>query len=179
MKTQSILAGAAMLARAACGGNDATEESRGEVAENASGTVDTEDGEASYSVRQDGENSTLTVTGPDGTTGKFVSGTGAADFLPDFAPLYPGAKVTGGAGGDSQGGLGGMVGFETGDAAEEVIGWYKDQAGRQGMKIAAEMTMGDSRMLAAEDEAKGHSFQIQIGPKDGGGSAGTLIAGTR
>ncbi len=179
MKTQGILAGAALLALAACGGNEATEESRGEGKEVASGTVDTDEGEASYSVRQDGENATVTVTGPDGQTGKFVSGAGATDFLPDFAPLYPGAKVSGGAGGDSEGGVGGMVSFETGDSAEKVVGWYKAQAGKAGMKVAAEMTMGDSRMIAAQDEANGRSFQVQVGPKEGGGSAGTLIAGTK
>jgi hypothetical protein len=179
MKTQGFLAGAALLALAACGGNDASEASRGEGEEVASGTVATDDGDASYSVRQDGENSTVTVTGPDGQTGKFVSGSGAADFLPDFAPLYPGAQVTGGAGGDSEGGLGGMVSFETADAAEKVVAWYKEQAGKAGMKVAAEMTMGDSRMLAAQDEAKGHSFQVQMSPKEEGGSTGTLIAGTK
>lgn len=179
MTKQGFIAGAALLALTACGGNDASEASKGEGKEIASGSVATEDGEAQYSVRQDGDTSTVTVTGPDGQTGKFMSGEGAADFLPDFAPLYPGAKVVGGAGGDSNTGKGGMVNFETGDAPEKVVAWYKAQAEKAGLKIAGEMTTPEMRMVAAEDEATKRSLQVHASAKEGGGSTASLIAGTQ
>lgn len=179
MTKQAFLAGAAFLALAACGGNDASEASKGEGKEVASGSVDTADGEAQYSVRQDGENSTVTVTGPDGQTGKFMSGEAAANFLPDFAPLYPGAKVVGGAGGDSSTGKGGMINFETGDAPEKVIAWYKAAAEKAGLKVAGEMTTPEMRMVAAQDEASGRSLQVHASAKEGGGSTASLIAGSK
>ena len=179
MMKQGFVAGAALLALAACGGNDASEASKGEGKEVASGSVETEEGEAQYSVRQDGENSTVTVTGPDGQTGKFMSGEGAANFLPDFAPLYPGAKVVGGAGGDSSTGKGGMINFETGDAPEKVIAWYKAAAGKAGLKIAGEMTTPEMRMVAAQDDATGRSLQVHASAKEGGGSTASLIAGSK
>lgn len=179
MTKQAFLAGAAFLALAACGGNDASEASKGEGKEVASGSVVTEDGEAQYSVRQDGENSTVTVTGPDGQTGKFMSGEAAANFLPDFAPLYPGAKVVGGAGGDSSTGKGGMINFETGDAPEKVIAWYKAAAEKAGLKVAGEMTTPEMRMVAAQDETSGRSLQVHASAKEGGGSTASLIAGSK
>ncbi len=172
---QAFIAGVALLALAACGGNDASEASKGEGKEVASGSVQTEGGEAQYSVRQDGENSTVTVTGPDGKTGKFMSGDGAAGFLPDFAPLYPGAKVVGGAGGDSSAGKGGMVSFETGDAPEKVVAWYRAAAEKAGLKIAGEMTTPEMRMVAAQDEASGRSLQVHATVKEGGGTNVSLI----
>ncbi|MBB4630405.1 hypothetical protein [Sphingosinicella soli] len=176
---RGFVAGAALVALAACGGNDASEASKGEGKKVASGSVATDDGEAQYSVRQDGENSTVTVTGPDGETGTFKSGAGAADFLPDFAPLYPGAKVVGGAGGDSGSGIGGMVNFETGDAPEKVVAWYKAEAQKSGLKIAGEMTTPDMQMVAAQDEASKRSLQVHASAKEGGGSTASLIAGTQ
>lgn len=179
MMKQGFVAGVALLALAACGGNDASEASKGEGKEVASGSVETGEGEAQYSVRQDGENSTVTVTGPDGQTGKFMSGDGAANFLPDFAPLYPGAKVVGGAGGDSSTGKGGMINFETGDAPEKVIAWYKAAAGKAGLKVAGEMTTPEMRMVAAQDDATGRSLQVHASAKEGGGSTASLIAGSK
>jgi hypothetical protein len=179
MMKQGFVAGVALLALAACGGNDASEASKGEGKEVASGSVETGEGEAQYSVRQDGENSTVTITGPDGQTGKFMSGEAAANFLPDFAPLYPGAKVVGGAGGDSSTGKGGMVNFETGDAPEKVIAWYKAAAEKSGLKVAGEMTTPEMRMVAAQDEASGRSLQVHASAKEGGGSTASLIAGTQ
>lgn len=173
-----ILATSAAVALAACGGNDASEASRDEGREVASGTVDVDGGKGSYSVRDTGDGSaTVTITGPDGKTGQFKTGQGAAGFLPDFAPLYPGAEVTGGAGGDSSTGTGGAVTFATKDSPEKVVAWYKGVAEKSGMKIAAEMTMGDTRMLSAADEAGGRSLQVQATAADGGTSA-TIIAGT-
>jgi hypothetical protein len=177
MVKPGFIAAATLLTLTACGGNDASEASKGEGKEVASGTVDTDEGETAYSVRQDGENATVTVTGPDGQTGKFMSGAGAADFLPDFAPLYPGAKVVGGAGGDSNTGKGGMVNFETGDAPEKVVAWYKAEAEKAGLKIAGEMTTPEMRMVAAQDEAGGRSLQVHVSAKEGGGTTASLIAG--
>lgn len=179
MTKQGFIAGAALLALTACGGNDASEASKDEGREVASGSVATEDGEAQYSVRQDGDTSTVTITGPDGQTGKFMSGEGAANFLPDFAPLYPGAKTVGGAGGDSSTGKGGMVNFETDDAPEKVIDWYKAAAEKAGLKIAGEMTTPEMRMVAAQDEATKRSLQVHASAKEGGGTSASLIAGTQ
>lgn len=179
MMKRGLVAGAALLALAACGGNDASEASKGEGREVARGSVETRDGEAQYSVREDGDTTTFTVTGPDGQTGKFMSGEGAANFLPDFAPLYPGAKVVGGAGGDSATGKGGMVNFETGDAPEKIVAWYKAEAQKAGLKVAGEMTTPDMRMVTAQDEATGRSLQVHASAKEGGGTSASLIAGSK
>jgi len=112
----------AVLLVAACGDNDASEASRGEGREVASGTVDMGGKQGSYSVRQAGKaDAIVTFKGPDGETATFRSGANAAEYLPDFAPLYPGATVTGGGGGDSKDGKGGMVSFSTKAAPDAVI----------------------------------------------------------
>jgi hypothetical protein len=180
MQIRTVLStAAAALTLAACGSNDASEASRGEGREIAHGSVDVDGGTGSYSVRDTGDGSaTVTFTGPDGETGKFKTGRGAASYLPDFAPIYPGAVVTAGAGGDSSTGTGSAVSFTSKDAPGKVVAYYKAVAAKAGMKIAAEMTMGDMRMLSATDEARGRSLQVQVTAADGG-SSGTIIAGAQ
>jgi hypothetical protein len=174
-----LLTAAATVALAACSGNDASEASKREGREIARGSVDVDGGEGSYSVRDTGDGSaTVTFTGPDGETGKFKTGSGAASYLPDFAPIYPGAVVTAGAGGDSSTGTGSAVSFTSNDAPDKVVAYYKGVAAKAGMKIAAEMTMGDTRMLSAADETQGRSLQVQVTAADGG-TSGTIIAGTQ
>lgn len=147
----------------------------------ASGTVtDPETGEKStYAVSQKGEDTVMRVKTDDGEA---HIETGEGVRMPMGLPAYPGANSTGGmsvtATGEAGGGLNGMVAFETRDAPEKVIAFYRAAAARAGKKIENEMTMGDMRMIGSGSGDGAEGFQLMV-RREGDLTRATLISGTQ
>lgn len=162
--------GLALLA--ACGSNEGQEV--------ASGTVKGEDGKtADYSVRQNGDDTTMTVKSEDGEA-VIRTGGDVAGALPEGLALYPGATVTNSiaVSSDQPGKGGAQVSFETVDPAAKVVAWYRAAAEKAGYKIETELTTGDLAMVGGrkgEGDA-GKAFQLMVN-KSEGKSIVTLIAG--
>ena len=155
------------LTLSACGSSD----------EVASGEFDDGDGgKGEYSLNQkDGENQ-LTIKTDDGEV-RINSGTGAgADTkLPLGLKLYPGAEVLSSMTGTGEGKSGGMVSFKTDVSRDEVMEFYKKQAQDQGIKIEAEMTMGDRKMFAGNND--GDQNLSVTAATDNGKTVVTVIGG--
>ena len=104
------------------------------------------------------------VTLPDMNLGRHVDLDGIA-LAPDTAvhSIDVDARNQGRDGGEGEV----RIGFTSPRAAEALIGWYRDQAGRAGF---SGVTAGGGSLSA--DKGTRH-FALSVGPKDGG-SAGTI-----
>ena len=106
--------------------------------------------------RATGENVTL-------RTGNTIA---APANLPDFAPLYPGARIESvleGNGSTSQNG--GMVAFRTNDAPDKVVAFYKARLDASALSERSLANLGGSVILAANaaDDAD-RGVQVAIAP---------------
>lgn len=96
--------------------------------------------------------------------------------LPDYAPLYPGAKVTLCTQGDSTPGkIGGAVGLTSSDAPPALVAFYKDSAAAAGLATGMDVDQGGSRVFSAMDGDR--TMRIQALPEAGGGSTAILTWG--
>lgn len=119
---------------------------------------------------------TVTITGKDGAT--VQSGAGVRADLPDFAPLYPGARPDPSATTvASAQGAGGMIVYTAAATPEQVLGFYRDKAKASGLGEATEMNMGAARMLSATDEAGKRSLQVIVTAE--GAGANVSLSWTR
>jgi len=92
--------------------------------------------------------------------------------MPDFAPLYPGAKVTSSVSGtntNSNGGSGAMVTFTVPASQSDVIAFYKQKAGAAGLGETMNMDQGNTMMFVAGKEKK--SLQVVATKTDSGTQA--------
>lgn len=126
--TQRLIAAAAVLALAACnrGGNEADRQAAGQGQPPANVTVTTPEGRVEVRA-------------------------GPATGLPEGIPAYPGASTVGGvnvSGGSAQG-EGNVIVFTTTDPPAQVIAFYVQAAGAAGYRVAQQMTMGPTAMMAA------------------------------
>ena len=104
-------------------------------------------------VTTSADGSTTTVTGPNGETAQFGAGAASAAQLPDFLPLYPGAKVLSSINAPQAGMQGGSVVFETNASPAEVVAFYKQRATAQGLNEALSSTDGsDMTYMAGKDQ---------------------------
>jgi len=97
--------------------------------------------------------------------------------LPDFAPLYPGARIESVLEGNgSAGRKGGMVAFRTSDSADKVAAYYRARLNASGLPERNDINLNGALILAAsaaEDVDRG--VQISIAPiPDSPGSYVTL-----
>ncbi|MFN3747413.1 MAG: hypothetical protein ACK4SJ_01865 [Sphingorhabdus sp.] len=132
-----LITGAAL---AACGSEPTT-------------TVTTADGQkAEITQTNPGE---ATVKTEDGTTATFSTGAAAAKSLPLGIPVYPGANVTANISGSRADGKGGaMVTMTTADSPDKVVGFYKTEAAKRGMKTKSnEVAVGNMASFTAENDA--------------------------
>lgn len=153
---------------AGCGGNERRQ------------TVVTKDGKAEITTREDGQGTTMNVTGENGAVASFTAGDGARwpSQWPDFAPAYPGAKVQTSMAGSSKDGKGGMVSFSTSDPADKVLDFYKTRAAAAGIKTVMSTEQGNSRSFSAGDEASGRSLNVSA-TSEGGNTQVTVLAGMK
>jgi len=147
---------------------------------NVERTVKTADG-STVKVEQaaDGDHAKITATSADGTT-TFSAGADGKwpEKMADYAPAYPGAKVTTSMAGTSDDGTGGMVTFETSDSPQKVVDFYKPRAAAAGLGNVSNMDMNGTKIFGAGDEATGRTLSIQASVADGKTTA-MLSYGTR
>jgi len=132
-------------------------------------TMTTQDGKVSVSTSGDGD-SKVTVTATDGDkTAKMVSGGGAKwpESAPAFAAAYPGGTLITVMAGNADGKASGMATFETTDAPDKVIAFYKDKAAAAGLTKVTSMAGNGMTMFGASDESGDRVLSVQASP--GGG----------
>ena len=96
--------------------------------------------------------------------------------LPDYAPVYPGGKVTLCTQGDSGGGkIGGAVGLTSGDAPDALVAFYKGKAAEAGLTPDTELDQGGSKVFSAMDGDR--TVRIQALPEADGGATAILTWG--
>jgi hypothetical protein len=90
--------------------------------------------------------------------------------MPDFAPLYPGAKVTSSINATGANG-GAMVAFTTSAAPGDVIAFYKQKSAAAGLASTFDMSQGDNMSYVAAKDKK--SLQV-IAAKSSNGTQATV-----
>jgi len=125
------------------------------------------DGKNTVSTSQSGDH--MTITGQNGEKVEFGAGTNAK--LPDFAPLYPGAKVTTSFTGSGKDGAGGMVAFQVAASAADVVSFYKAKATSAGLAQTMSAEMGDTTTYVAANEKTKHTVSVSATK----GSDGTTV----
>ena len=96
--------------------------------------------------------------------------------LPDYAQVYPGAKITLCTQGDSTPGkIGGAVGFTSRDAPDAVVARYRDIAAAAGLKTGMDIDQGGSKVFSAMDGDR--TVRIQALPEADGGATVILTWG--
>ncbi|MDO9247028.1 MAG: hypothetical protein Q7U11_11225 [Phenylobacterium sp.] len=96
--------------------------------------------------------------------------------LPDYAPVYPGAKITLCTQGDSTPGkIGGAVGFTSRDAPDTVMARYRGIAAAAGLKTSMDLDQGGSKVFSAMDGDR--TMRIQALPEADGGATAILTWG--
>jgi hypothetical protein len=164
---------ALMIGLAGCGGKEGREVASGTVSDGEGGTAD-------YSIREEGDGTSMTIKTEKGTA-VVRTGADAAKFPIGFS-LYPGAKVTSGttvseaaAAGDG----GSVIAFESADDPSKVIAHYKQQAKAAGYAIEGEMAMnngtaGETMMVGGTRGESGFSLTVTRAADK---TTGTFITG--
>lgn len=103
--------------------------------------------------------------------------------LPDFAPLYPGARVEQvlGSTAAAAAGLdrGGMVGFRTSDEPEQVAAFYRQRLDVSGLPERTEAMMDGTYILVAGSEDFSRNVRLTIARHESGrGSYVTMVYST-
>ena len=148
----------ALLLLAACGSSD-------------EGTVQTEDGEVSYTVDGSGDVVDIDVEGADGQSVSVQGGDRALDDLPAGFTVYPGGTVTSSTSVNTGDGGGVILVMNTSDGAEDVIAFYREQAEAAGVRIDGVATAGNNRIMGGES-ADGLALTVSAAP---GGDGNTIV----
>ena len=161
MMANRLIAGAALLALAACGrGSDAGRQAGG------------------ANVAFSGTPANITISMPNGTA-EIHAGTGAPASMPEGIPAYPNANAgeTIDINSAAAGGRGRVVGFATHDAPAQVIAFYAQALGAAGYTIANQMNMGPTASLAAQ-RGEGQGVSV-VATAAGDTTRVEVIVGTR
>jgi len=145
-------------------------------AQEESGEFVTEDGETGeYTIDRDTGETRMSVETDEGTATLRSSKDVPID-LPGGFSLYPGSSVTSNSVIEQGERTGSMILFEADDPPEDVITHFRRQAEAAGVDIQMDATMGESLMLAGENDAEGLSFQVGA-TGDEGKTTGQLFIG--
>jgi hypothetical protein len=109
---------------------------------------------------------------------------GAGDGkVPSWVPIYPGARAQGNftaTGDDGSGrGAGGVVTYESSDAPEKVIEFYKDKVNTMNMKVVTMFDATDSGMMMARDQDEKRWLQVTVGKGSNGSTIGVTYGEKR
>lgn len=131
-----------------------------------------------------GDRQSQTITNPE--TGERVtvesgSGARAPANMPDFAPLYPGARIesslAGASSGESGANRGGMVTFRVDHGVEQVAAFYRRALDRSDLSERNELNMNGVLVVTGNaPDNTDRGLQVNIAPNtDGPGSFVTLV----
>ena len=112
--------------------------------------------DGSVTVSNSGNSGHMTVNSANGTaTVDFNANGGVQATMPDFAPLYPVAKVTSSVVANNPNGTkGAQVAFSVAAAPSDVIAFYKKSVDAASLPQTMNMTQGDTMMLMAGKDKK-------------------------
>jgi hypothetical protein len=128
-------------------------------------TVKIKGKDGSVTVTSNGEH--VTMKSDDGkTTVEINTNSLGSQKLPDFAPVYPGAQVKGSVTSQTEGG--GTFAFETADAPEKVIAFYKDRAKSAGLEEKLSMMANGSITYMASTGEDKKTVQVIAAKTDAG-----------
>jgi hypothetical protein len=129
-------------------------------------TYATKDGNVTVTNSGSGEH--MTVNSANGTaTVEFNANGGVQAAMPDFAPLYPGAKVTSSVvANNTNGTKGAQVAFTVAATPADVIAFYKKNVDAAGLPQTMNMSQGDTMMLMAGKDKK--SVAVTVSKQDTG-----------
>lgn len=164
---RAAVAAALLLGLAACGEK-----------EQASGTVVGADGEkATYKVTEKDGESKLTIKSDKGSAEISTGKDGTA--LPAGLSLYPGATVTSSMRmtSDEKGKSGTVLSFESADAPDKIVAFYRAAAAKAGYQIGSEMKTGEMEMLTGKNAAE-DGFTLTAS-REGDKTNVSLIGGVR
>jgi hypothetical protein len=88
---------------------------------------------------------------------------GGAAKIPTWVPDYPGSNPRNAFSAQGRDGRSGTFMFKTKDSADHVARYYREQLEASGLKVAAAVSSGSSRVITAEDEAKHHTVTVVAG----------------
>lgn len=159
----AALASAALLL-ASCGSSEESGEFTTQDGEAGEYTIDRETGETRMSLETDEGTATLR------------SGKDVPVDLPGGFSLYPGSRVTSNSVIEQGERTGSMVLFEVDDPPEDVIAHFRKQAEAAGVELQMDARMGESLMLAGENEAESLAFQASV-TRSEGNTTGQLFIG--
>jgi len=139
-----------------------------------SGTIETDDGTASYTIDESDGEVTATVDTGEGTA-TMRAGADVAVDLPQGLSIYPGATVVSNAVFEQADSRGALVTMEADASPAEMIDFYREQAEDAGMEIGLTMNTETMRMIGGKAE-DGSSFSFTA-TQEGGKTTGQLMAG--
>jgi hypothetical protein len=114
-----------------------------------------------------GDNGHMTVKSDDGkTTVEINSNSLGNQRLPDFAPAYPGGQVKVSVASQTE--RGGTFAFETPDAPDKVIAFYKDRAKSAGLEEKLNMNANGALTFMASAGEDKKTVQVIAGKIDTG-----------
>jgi hypothetical protein len=124
----------------------------------------------------------MRAIGKHGEVANVEIGAGAGK-VPSWVPTYPGATAQGNftaTGDDGTGhGSGGVVSYQTSDAPDRVIEFYKEKVNGLGMKVITDFSATDGSMMIAQDDDQKRHLQVAIGKSSSGGSTIGLTFGEK
>lgn len=158
MRNLVILCGA--LAVAACGSEK-------------SGTIETEDGKAEYTVDNSGDGGSMTIKSKEGEF-NLKSGSDASDLkLPAGFTIYPGSEVVTNATMTHDQGSNINVIMTTKASPDQVVAFYRKQATAAGVEISSEMKMDKVQIIGGETKG-GLTFSLNTSPSDDGKTTASI-----
>jgi hypothetical protein len=99
---------------------------------------------------------------------------------PDWAPVYPGAKVEGNVAMQGGEGAGGSFHFTTRDPADKVAAYYETALKNAGLRVTSNTTREGGAvtggMVMGEDEATKRHVMVTLGSGDGGTSVNVVYS---
>jgi hypothetical protein len=124
--------------------------------------------DGSVTVSNSGNAGHMTVNSGNGTaTMDFNADGGVHATMPDFAPLYPGAKVTSSVvANNTDGTKGAQVSFTVAAPPADVIAFYKQHVGTANLPQTMSVDQGDTMMFMAGKDKK--AVTVTVGKQDGG-----------
>ena len=80
--------------------------------------------------------------------------------IPAWVPDYPGSNPQNGFVAQRKDGRSGTFTFKTGDSADHVARYYRDQLEGSGFRIASVLNSGSTQVVTAQDSVKLHTVVV-------------------